>query len=171
MLGRCGRSFISCRFSVRNNGRTSDIHRPNEAFVQPLVIWPDILSGGVASGVEFRMSNPHPRTSQCHVNKRSFQSSHTKQMQTATRRHVHCTVQYCMLYCTCILSNPGCSNSRTHAGAPRVACATKMQRTATGLRDTCPVHGERGRIRNSEIFACNVFFRGCKSLKMSRLIA
>ena len=32
------------------------------------------------------------------------------------------------------------------------------------------VHGERGRIGNSEIFACNVFRRGCKYLKMSKLI-
>ena len=54
--------------SVRNNGRTSDIYRTNEAFVRPFVISPDILSGGVAAGVEFHMSNPHPRTSQCHVN-------------------------------------------------------------------------------------------------------
>ena len=156
---------------MQNNGRTSDIYRPNEAFVRPLVISPDILFGGVASGVEFHMTNPHFRTSQCHVNKRIFQSLRTKQMQTATRRHVQCTVQYCMLYCTCILSNPRCSDSRTHAGAPRVACTTKMQRTATGHRDTCTVHGEHGRIGNSEIFGCNVLCRGCKNLKMSRLIA
>ena len=45
-----------------------------------------------------------------------------------------------------------------------------MQRTATGRRDTCTVHGERGRIGNSEIFACNVFCRGCKNLEMIRLL-
>ena len=71
-----------CLDSVRNNGRTLDIYRPNEAFVRPFLISPDILSGGVAAGVEFRTSNPHPRTSQCYVNNRSFR---TKQTQSATR--------------------------------------------------------------------------------------
>ena len=88
-------TFVSSgqlQYSVRNNGRTSDIYRPNEAFVRPFVISPDILSGGVAAGVEFCMSNPHPRTSQRHVNKHSFRSLCTKQMQTAARRTCTCTV-------------------------------------------------------------------------------
>ena len=113
--------------SVRNNGWTSDIYQPNKAFVRPFVISPDTLSGGVASGVEFHMSNPHPHTSQCHVNKHSFWSSRMKQPQTATRRT--CTTPYSYTY---ILSNPKCGRSSTHTGAPRVACATKMQQT-----DTC----------------------------------
>ena len=99
--------FLSCKIywgcmlefihnsSVRNNGQTLDIYRPNEAFVQPFVISLDILSGVVAAGVEFRMNNPYPRTSLCHVNKRSFRSLRTKQTQTAT----HCTCTYCIAEC------------------------------------------------------------------------
>ena len=70
--------------SVRNNGRTSDIYRPNETFVRPFVLSPDIVFSGIASGVEFCMTNPHPHTFLCYVNTRCFQSSRTKQMRTDT---------------------------------------------------------------------------------------
>ena len=49
---------------------------------------------GVAAGVEFRMSNPHLRTSQCHVNNRSFR---TKQSQTATRYTARAERAFCQI--------------------------------------------------------------------------
>ena len=153
---------------MRNNGRTSDIYRPNEAFVRPLVILPDILSGGVASDVEFRMSNPHPHTSQFYVKKRSFRCSRTKQTRTATRRHVHCTVACCTVCVFCQI--PDVAATYTRWGSK--GCVHNKNATDShGHRDTCTVHGEHGRIGNSEMFACNVSCRGCKNLKMSRLIA
>ena len=126
--------------SVRNNGRTADIYRQNEAFVRPFVISPDILSGGVAAGVEFCMSDPHPRTSQCHVNKRSFRSSRTKQMQTATHR----TCTYCTVLNVYFVKSRMWALKYTRWGSE---VRNKMQRTATGrtpstwqdrkLRHTC----------------------------------
>ena len=86
--------LILCLCSVRNNGRTSDIYRPNEAFVRPFVISPDILCGGVAAGVEFCMSNPHSCTFQCHVNRRSF-----RQFAHETNANSHASYVY-VLYCT-----------------------------------------------------------------------
>ena len=137
---------------MRNNGRTSDIYRPNEAFVRPFVISPDILSGGVAAGVEFHMSNPHPSVMSTNVVSAVCAQSKCKQPCVVG-------VQYSR---TGILSNPGCGRSSTQAGAPR--CATKMQQTATD------VHCEWGRIGNSKICACDVFCRGYKKLKMIRLL-
>ena len=78
-----------------------------------------------------------------------------KQTQTATRR------TWTVLYsCMCILLNPGCGRSSTHAGAPRVVCATECIGQPWVILDTCTVHCECGRIGNSEILACNVSCRG-----------
>ena len=83
--------LLKMKCSVRNNNRTSDIYRLNETFVRLFVISPDILSGGVGSGLEFRMGNPHPHTSQCHVNRRSFRSrARNKRKQPRVVREQHC---------------------------------------------------------------------------------
>ena len=120
---------------VRNMGWTSDIYRPNEAFVLSFVILLDIFSGGVVSGVESRMSNPHPCTFQCHVNKWCFWSLHKKQMQTVTGRT--CTVlsvyfvksrMWALTY-LCWAPNDVCTT-----GHIWLWCATRMQQTATGRR-------------------------------------
>ena len=136
---------------MRNNGWTSDIYRPNEAFVQPFVISPDILSGGVGEGVEFRISNPYPRTSQCHVNNRSFR---TKQTHTAT----HYTSRAEQVFCQ--IPDVGALVHTLGLRGVQQKCSGQPQ----------AVHCERGRIENSEILARNVFCRGYKNMKMIRLI-
>ena len=116
---------------MQNNSQKSNIYWPNKAFVHPFVILPDIWSGGIASGVEARMCNPelsremhrsdatqicnpHPQTSQCHVNQCCF-------------RRVRLSTAMCR---TCNFMWQNLSDhipyvhahiSTTHIGSPRVS--------------------------------------------------